>query len=61
MEYFSKKDWSAWQTFYLFKIKTMNDDKNNKIKITVSNDPRITQSGIIFRYKIDELPQYLTS
>ena len=29
-----------------------------KIKITVSNDPRITQSGIIFRkYKIDELPQ----
>ena len=36
----------------------MNDDKNNKIKITVSNDPRITQSGIIFRkYKIDELPQ----
>ncbi len=56
--FFQKRIGQHGKTFYLFKIKTMNDDKNNKIKITVSNDPRITQSGIIFRkYKIDELPQ----
>lgn len=46
--------------FPLIKIRTMRPIPNHTTTITVSNDPRITQSGQFFRRtKIDELPQLI--
>lgn len=46
--------------FPLIKIRTMRPIQNHTTTITVTNDPRITQSGQFFRRtKIDELPQLI--
>jgi len=44
--------------FLVFKIKTMKEVQGIDTTVTVSNDKRITKSGVFFRKtKIDELPQ----
>lgn len=47
------------QEFFCYKFRTMVESKDNSIKATERNDPRITRLGRILRKSsIDELPQF---
>lgn len=46
--------------FKLLKFRTMRPDPEDRKKITVGSDPRVTRIGRILRnYKLDELPQLI--
>lgn len=48
------------EEFNCLKFRTMRDDKNNSLKPTERNDPRVTKLGRILRKtSLDELPQFI--
>ncbi len=56
--YIQKRVGKDFKEFYLYKFRSMRDEKG--LKITSKDDPRITKIGkFIRKTKIDELPQLL--